>query len=56
MNFKKRLDSAERALERALEQAHPATPKGQPAPAPGTPSSESFCGAQSPDSTSVRYS
>ena len=33
--LQEKLDSAERALEKALEQAHPATPKGQPVPAPG---------------------
>ena len=37
-----RLDSAERALEKALEQANPATPKGQPTPAPSKPKFSPF--------------
>ena len=53
--LQERLDSAERALEKALEQAHPATPKGA-STRPRHAVSESFSGAQSPDSTSVRYS
>ena len=37
-----RLDSAERALGKALEQANPATPKGQPTPAPSKPKFSPF--------------
>ena len=41
-DLRDRLDSAKRAFEKALEQANPAAPKGQPTPAPSTPKFSPF--------------